>query len=393
PKPADKHFPASAQEVDSWVERINEVSSAITEFLSADEQAEEERLRRREAALRERERANRMRVVERYDPAHFKRFEDDKLIEQLLRQADEEPKSAMQPSEIPELTNFERIALQEAERLKKEGNKAFLDDDMERACELYTCAINMNPVDGNLQISLRNNRAQASLRLQKFKECVEDVSAVLQKDRHNLKARLRRAAALAALNRPIEAMEDVEKVLVMDHTNTEARKLKQELIPAAKEQATYDQYCAESVEDALQLTTKVNELRLLLKQHAAAVAVRLGDDGASKVMATDADRMAAEEKLAAKLCEAGSLLDSAGARILFRLRGSTEDVAAVALHYLKGTEAEQREALRAPSVAVLVASVFRVLSLTMGSTVALQRGEQSAWVRQVVEAALNCIDG
>lgn len=34
PKPANKHFPCSTEEVDTWVTRINTISGAISDFLS-----------------------------------------------------------------------------------------------------------------------------------------------------------------------------------------------------------------------------------------------------------------------------------------------------------------------------------------------------------------------
>lgn len=106
-----------------------------------------------------------------------------------------------------------------AETAKDQGNEYFRKGEWDEAIQAYSMAIQLNPD----LISAINNRAMASLKLQKYEDAIIDCTTVLNTQPHNVKALLRRAAAHRALKDEIHEKEDLARVLEIEPQNKEAR--------------------------------------------------------------------------------------------------------------------------------------------------------------------------
>ena len=257
---------AQTKEIDAWVDRIEEITGALDDFLKSDP-AEEDRRRAERTAARKKaaEDAATQRVRERYDSQRYKKFEDDAWIASMLEACDKAPAPAHQRH--TDLTPFERVTLREAEEEKARGNAAMGSGRPADAYRHYSNGIGMMPCDEDLLAILHNNRAQAALTLHStprhrtasnnnnnsstntptptaaspteaadaavaiggarlLEVAAEDASFVLARQRHNAKALLRRASAFSLLYRPTEAAEDLRRLLIAEPRNAEALKLR-----------------------------------------------------------------------------------------------------------------------------------------------------------------------
>ena len=80
--------------------------------------------------------------------------------------------------------------------------------DFEEALIYYSRSISLARTAASV-----NNRALAYLRLDRYKEALEDCDQVLSLEKENIKAKLRRATALKELSRLEEAKKDLDFVL------------------------------------------------------------------------------------------------------------------------------------------------------------------------------------
>lgn len=85
-----------------------------------------------------------------------------------------------------------------SEELKSEGNKYFVDGDFERACELYTRAIETFGPNA----TILTNRSAAYINLKQYEKGLNDANAALEIDKQWTKAYYRKAMALSFLFRP-----------------------------------------------------------------------------------------------------------------------------------------------------------------------------------------------
>ena len=158
---------SSIQAIDAWVSRIDDVSSAITDFLHSDPDDLERRRDARRKEIAERERLlKKQQVQERYDVAFYRKYEDDKFIDQLLANVDkseteeeQRKRKAAQVSKEHQMTDFERIALEEARKTRLRANECVAKQNYAEAHELYSTIISLNPDDDALLLAARNNRA------------------------------------------------------------------------------------------------------------------------------------------------------------------------------------------------------------------------------------------
>lgn len=225
-KPAEKHFPVSKQEVDQFADRMDHISRVLHDFLNEDPVEAAERKKQRELARHaERAQAEKQKLVDRYDPRRYVRFESDELINKLLEAVDKPAPAAKTNPRVTHLSDFETLTLEQAEAKKKEGNTAFAQGDWTKAAEMYTLAIELEPVDDDLVLALRNNRSQVNINLGKFVTAAEDATVVIQRHPTNVKARMRRARALLELHRPHEALQDIEAALRGEPKNNDALRL------------------------------------------------------------------------------------------------------------------------------------------------------------------------
>ncbi|KYN38071.1 Sperm-associated antigen 1 [Trachymyrmex septentrionalis] len=115
----------------------------------------------------------------------------------------------------PSLTGTELNVMAEQEREK--GNEAFRAADYEEALRHYNASIDINS-----NLNAYNNRAMTFIKLQHYKDALNDCNTVLSMDYRNIKALLRRALSLEHLEKPHEALVDYEAVLKLEPTNKTA---------------------------------------------------------------------------------------------------------------------------------------------------------------------------
>lgn len=358
-KPEDKHFPVTESEIEAWLGRVDEITTAVKEYVLQDPEDAERQAKDRDAA-RKRDRDERLRktMKERYDPQYYRRFENDVLINKLLEEADKPAKKPHETDAVQYLSDFEKVVLREATRVKEEANTAYKQGDWKRALDSYDTAIGMNPKDEVLLISLYNNRSMVQLKLMKYVACIEDASHVLQKEPRNHKALLRRATALVALHRPVDAKRDVECALLGDSTSLEAIGL---MAKVNREKADID------------------AMEVLLTEHpdAAAELGRVAKELVGKsrdfVEAVTSKAPELEQKaypLTTSVCAVGTFVEQAGCSAFFRVHGGVSacEGLLVALQAIDGVEPPLL--FSKPCFVVLLASVLRVLASCYAAPVA-----------------------
>jgi tetratricopeptide (TPR) repeat protein len=121
-------------------------------------------------------------------------------------------------------------ALPAAERAKEEGNALFKKGLFEAAIEKYVEALGIcEEPEGNLALSIRNNRAACNHQISNFEAVIKDTDFVLEREPHNFKALVRRMLALEPLERYGLALQDARAVLVQDPRNELANKVQHRL--------------------------------------------------------------------------------------------------------------------------------------------------------------------
>jgi tetratricopeptide (TPR) repeat protein len=99
--------------------------------------------------------------------------------------------------------------------VRKDGNRALKDGDVEGALSLYSKAAQINP---GSEVTF-TCKATALIKLERFEEAVLDCSSALELNPDYIKAMHRRGVALAALKRWEEAEGDLLKVVACDTEN------------------------------------------------------------------------------------------------------------------------------------------------------------------------------
>lgn len=94
-----------------------------------------------------------------------------------------------------------------ASEIAAKAQHAFVDDDFERAVDLYTQAIKLNPYDADLFA----DRAQANIKLGYFTEAVADANKAIELDPSMAKAYLRKGSAFLKLEEYCSAKATFEK--------------------------------------------------------------------------------------------------------------------------------------------------------------------------------------
>ncbi|KAK9879729.1 hypothetical protein WA026_006789 [Henosepilachna vigintioctopunctata] len=124
---------------------------------------------------------------------------------------------------------------------KEEGNEAYKNCKFQEALNLYSEALNIDPLNKKTNAKLYFNRATVLSRLNKIKEAVDDCSSALNLDGAYLKALLRRAKCYMDLGEYEEAVKDYEKINKMDKSR-ESRRLLQDAKIALKRSKRKDYY-------------------------------------------------------------------------------------------------------------------------------------------------------
>ncbi|XP_031504361.1 protein SGT1 homolog A-like isoform X3 [Nymphaea colorata] len=102
-----------------------------------------------------------------------------------------------------------------ADELEKKAAGAFVDDNFELACDLYSQAIDMDPTNADFFA----NRAQANIKLKRYTEAVADANRAIELDPSMAKAYLRKGTACIQLEEFETAMEALKKGASLDPKN------------------------------------------------------------------------------------------------------------------------------------------------------------------------------
>lgn len=124
---------------------------------------------------------------------------------------------------------------------KEDGNEAYKNNKFQEAYNLYTEALQIDPLNKKTNAKLYFNRATVSSRLNKIKDAVDDCTAALNLDETYLKALLRRAKCYMDLGEYDDAVRDYEKACKMDKSR-ENKRLLQDAKLALKRSKRKDYY-------------------------------------------------------------------------------------------------------------------------------------------------------
>ncbi|XP_066245898.1 dnaJ homolog subfamily C member 7 [Euwallacea similis] len=126
-------------------------------------------------------------------------------------------------------------------KMKEQGNEAFKNCKFAESINLYTEALQIDPLNRKTNSKLYFNRATAYSRLIKIKEAIADCSSALILDETYLKALLRRAKCYSDIGEFEEAVKDYEKACKLDKSR-ENKRLLQEAKLALKKSKRKDYY-------------------------------------------------------------------------------------------------------------------------------------------------------
>ena len=113
---------------------------------------------------------------------------------------------------------------------KKYGNEYFQGRRYREAIGFYTQALDADPYDTQLKLSLYLNRAACNLELCNYRLCLQDTAKALGVDPKSGKAFYRAAKALSALGRFVEAVDCCDHALELDQGNKEVKALKDKTV-------------------------------------------------------------------------------------------------------------------------------------------------------------------
>jgi len=117
---------------------------------------------------------------------------------------------------------IKRIQLLETKKM--EGNEAFSSGYVEKAYDIYTEALSIEPRCDALNSIIFCNRAATLMKLKKWSEALSDCDQTIALDPKNLKAYLRRASCHTNLAEYEEAVRDYEKAVQMDPDNMDLKR-------------------------------------------------------------------------------------------------------------------------------------------------------------------------
>lgn len=168
----------------------------------------------------------------------------------------------------------------EAEQFKNEGNQAFAAGKYEEAIALYTKAVKAGGEERDVAV-YHKNRAAAYLKLEQYKEAIEDCDATLRVIPEDPKALFRRSQAFEALERYEESYRDARAVLNVDPSNKAVQPVLTRLFKIVQERAQQNAQIENKVdkmfsiafnptEDREKRETAMSNLLVLAKEKAGA---------------------------------------------------------------------------------------------------------------------------
>ncbi|KAF1986816.1 TPR-like protein [Aulographum hederae CBS 113979] len=102
--------------------------------------------------------------------------------------------------------------VQRLQRMKDEGNDHFKSGRMQRAIEVYTQALEVDPQNRGINSKLLSNRAMCYNRLKKYQEAIADCTRALELDPSFTKARKTKAKALGESGNWDEAVKEYKSI-------------------------------------------------------------------------------------------------------------------------------------------------------------------------------------
>jgi tetratricopeptide (TPR) repeat protein len=120
------------------------------------------------------------------------------------------------------MSDFDSNELKELLALKEKGNNLFKAKNFLGAIEEYSKSIHLAVHHKDVLSTVLSNRAACYLKLEKFKECKEDCTAVLEIDGSHKKAYFRMAQADEQLGNLKDAFNNLSHLLHIDAKNVEA---------------------------------------------------------------------------------------------------------------------------------------------------------------------------
>ena len=129
-----------------------------------------------------------------------------------------------------------RARLKEFESLKKGGNDAFASGRYAEAIEKYTAAMDLDPSNVDVCLTLYTNRATAKFRAKDYPGAIADCDAALGIQPRHFKALMRRAACRMETEEWQKAIDDYEsaKEVEPDNVNQAGPALRQAKIELKK---------------------------------------------------------------------------------------------------------------------------------------------------------------
>ncbi|KAI0695456.1 phosphoprotein phosphatase [Cytidiella melzeri] len=133
------------------------------------------------------------------------------------------PTSLTPPTSVPPSPELKALRLQdvteeakqEAAKVKAEANKAFINHHFNEAADLYTKAIELNPLDATLWC----NRAYTRIKLEEHGYGLSDASAAIELDPKYAKAYYRRATCYLQTLKYKQAIADFKKLIQLEPGN------------------------------------------------------------------------------------------------------------------------------------------------------------------------------
>ncbi|XP_065655341.1 dnaJ homolog subfamily C member 7 isoform X2 [Hydra vulgaris] len=113
------------------------------------------------------------------------------------------------------------------ESLKGAGNNAFRDQKYTEACDFYTNALKVDPLNVSANSKIYCNRATVNYKLGQIENSIKDSTSAIELDPTYLKAYLRRAKCYMDTEKFQEAVNDYEKICKMDHSADNRNLLKE----------------------------------------------------------------------------------------------------------------------------------------------------------------------
>lgn len=114
--------------------------------------------------------------------------------------------------------------LEEAKKMKAEGNQLFGAMKFDEAIVVYSNALQVCPLAYEKdRAMIYSNRGACKIKLEKFEKALEDCSKALELDPNYMKCLCRRADIHMQLDKLDEALVDYKKIMEMDPANNVAR--------------------------------------------------------------------------------------------------------------------------------------------------------------------------